>query len=305
MTSPFASTAAPTASSPTAAGPPPSSPDPAAAAPRRRLQALAVVGPVVALLLATFIPFGLMQLLLPATDEKTPAGVAVALVVLPSLVVCLGAIGLCAILLRWHGLRLRDAGFRWTGASLPRLLVGLTIGAGVVVAVGVPLTRLGLLRTDEGGVGLPWWAVVIAGLAQAVLLQGLPEELLFRGYQMTALRLRPVAALFVSATVFGLIHLLSNGGQANALERVLYLTFPFGFALTGGALMILTDSLWAAVGVHAGVHVGSLIGVFLGIGDGPQMWVTGGAVWTVIGVALLIVAQRRGRLAGIWRGPQR
>lgn len=78
---------------------------------------------------------------------------------------------------------------------------------------------------------------------------------------------------------------------------------PFGFAVAAGALMILTDSLWAAVGVDAGVHVGSLIGVWFGIGNGPQLWLLCGAVWTVVGI--LIVARRRGLLAAEWPGPQR
>lgn len=268
----------------------------------RWLRVVAVVGPVVALLVATLAPAGLMALL-PAMEDDTPAGAVVVVVVVQSLVVCLLALLLCMGLLRLHGLRLRDAGFRWTRVSLPSLGAGLAVGATVIVAVGLPLTRLGLLRTDEGW-DLPWWALIVAGLAQALLLQGLPEEVLFRGYQMTALRLRPLAALVISSSVFGALHLISNGGQTNALERALYLVLPFGFAFAGGALMIVTDSLWAAVGVHTGVHVGFLIGLGFGIGNGPWLWLTCGAVWILVGVVLLAVAHCRGRLAQLWRGPQ-
>lgn len=287
----------------TASGGPVNRADPVPAAPRRGRRVLAVVGPVVALLVASIVPMILLQLVLPSTAGEGSTGAAVAYVVGASLLVCAAAVGLCALLLRWHGLRLRDAGIRGTRVSLPSLLAGLAIGSAVVIGIGLPLARLGVLRPEEG-TGMTGWALVVAGLAQAFVLQGLPEELLFRGYQMTALRLRPVAALFVSAAVFASIHLISNGGQANALERVLYLATPFGFAVAGGALMILTDSLWAAVGVHAGMHVGALVGSFLGIGSGPQMWLLCGVVWTVIGCVLLAVAHRRGRLAGIWRGPQ-
>lgn len=266
------------------------------------LRVLTIVGPVVALMLATLGPAALSALL-PAMGDDTPAGAVVAVVVVQSLITCAAAIALAALLLKAHGLRLRDAGFRWTRVSLPSLLTGLTIGAVVVLAVGIPLTRLGLLRADEAW-GLPWWALVIAGLAQGFALQGVPEEVLFRGYQMTALRLRPLAALFVSATVFASIHLISRGGQESALERLYYLAMPFGFAIAGGALMILTDSLWGAVGVHSGVHVGSLVAVFFGVGNGPELWLLCGAVWTVVGVALLMVAHRRGQLASVWRGPQ-
>lgn len=266
------------------------------------LRVLTIVGPVVALLLATLVPAALMALL-PPMAEDAPAVIVVTVVVAQCLVTCTAAIGLGVLLLKLHGLRLRDAGVRWTRVSLPSLLTGLVVGAAVILAVGVPLSRLGLLRPDEGW-GLPWWALLIAGLAQAFALQGVPEEVLFRGYQMTALRLRPVAALFISATVFASIHVISQGGQENALERLYYLAMPLGFAIAGGALMILTDSLWAAVGVHGGVHVGFLVGTFLGVGNGPQLWLLCGAVWTVIGVALLAVAHRRGRLAGVWRGAQ-
>jgi hypothetical protein len=269
----------------------------------RRLRVLAVVGPVVALLLAMFVPAGLLSLLPQMTDDS-PAGAVVVVVVAQSLVVCAAAIALAALLLRWHGLRLRDCGFRWTRVSLPSLVAGLAVGAVVVLAVGLPLSRLGLLRAGEGW-GLPWWALVVAGLAQAFALQGLPEELLFRGYQMTALRLRPVGSILISATVFGALHLISRGGQQGALERLYYLALPFGFAVAAGALMVVTDSLWASVGVHSGVHVGFLAGTFLGIGNGPQLWLLCGAVWTVVGVALLLVARRQGRLTRVWQGPQR
>ena len=122
---------------------------------------------------------------------------------------------------------------------------------------------------------------------------------------MTALRTRPVAAVLISAVVFAVPHLASNGGQQSALERIAYLAPPFGFAVAAGALMVLSGSLWAAVGVHTGLHLGFMIGVFVGLGDGPLFWVTGGAVFTVVGLILLGVARRRGLLADLWSGPPR
>ncbi|MDN5804902.1 MAG: CPBP family intramembrane metalloprotease, partial [Microlunatus sp.] len=231
---------------------------------RRWLRVLAIVGPVLALYVAAFLPAGLSMLLPPLSGDAS-AGVVVVFVVVQSLVVCLIAIGLCAVLVRIHGLRLRDAGLRWTRTSGLSLLLGLAVGAVVLLGVGVLLTAAQVLRPGAD-FGLPWWALVSAGLAQALFLQGFPEELLFRGYQMTALRARPAVALVISSAVFAVINLRSRGGQENALERVLYLAMPFGFAIAAGALMILTGSLWADVGVHAGLHVGSLIGVLYGLG---------------------------------------
>jgi hypothetical protein len=49
----------------------------------------------------------------------------------------------------------------------------------------------------------------------------------------------------------------------------------------------------------------TLVGVFLGLGNGPLLWVTAGVVYTVIGLLLMVVARRRGRLAGVWAGPPR
>lgn len=270
----------------------------------RRLRLLAVVGPILGLLVALLVPSLLSAWLLPSEPAEPAPGEVVTYVALQSVVVALLAVGAAALLLRVHGLRLRDAGLRWTRGSAAYLLLGVGLAAAVVLAVGLPLTRSGLLRPDAAP-ELPVWALLVAGVTQAALLQGFPEELLFRGYQMTALRARPILAVVVSAAVFGVLHLVSNGGQQSTLERVLYLALPFGFAVAAGALMILTRSLWAAVGVHSGLHVGTLIGVFLGLGNGPWLWVVGGAVYTVVGLALLLVAGRRGRLPDVWTGPTR
>ena len=70
--------------------------------------------------------------------EDAPAGTVVVAVVLQSLIVCVAGVALCALMLRLHRLRLRDAGLRWTRASLPGLLAGLTVGAVVVVQGGEP-----------------------------------------------------------------------------------------------------------------------------------------------------------------------
>lgn len=279
---------------------------PAAAARRRPgllLHLLILIGPFVALLAANLLIGGVLLNLLP-DDPDAPAWILTAIVVVQSAAVCGLVLVCCILMLRAQGLKLRDAGLSWTSASPLSLLAGLGVGAVVVLGVGLPLTWAGVLRSPEG-YGLPWWGLLIAGLAQAFLLQGFPEELLFRGYQMTALRLRPVAALWISAGVFGVIHLISSGGQQNALEHVLYLAVPFGFAVAGGALMIVLDSLWAAVGVHTGVHVGGLVGLGFGLGSGPAYWVTTGLVWTAIGLVLLAVAKRQGKLDGLWTGPTR
>lgn len=167
------------------------------------------------------------------------------------------------------------------------------------------LQTAGLLRASEEPSTFSVWALVMAAVIQGFVLQGFPEELIFRGWQMTAFQTRAVAATVASSTIFASIHLISNGGQQNLAERVMYLALPFGFAMTAGALMVVTRSLWAAVGVHGGVHVGFLVSALLGFGGGPALWLTVGAVYTALAVVLFMVARRHGQLDEVWAGPTR
>ena len=136
--------------------------------------------------------------------------------------------------------------------------------------------------------GWPLWAVIVVALARAFLLQGIPEELIWRGYVLQTLRTPPVVSAYVSAGVFALLHLTSQGGQEGAVERVLYLAVPFGFGLLAAALVLRTGSLWSAVGVHGGLHVAlTILTLWCGVGNGPALWVTWGAVTTLTAAWLL------------------
>lgn len=191
--------------------------------------------------------------------------------------------------------RLAAAGWLWTRHSGRFLAAGLVTAAGLNVVLGSVLTRAGLLRE----VSPPSYGVVmtiIGGLLLAFPFQGIPEELLFRGYLMRTLGRRPLVATAISVLTFTAIHLLSSGGQQNALERVLYLVMPLGMGLAGAGFVLKTRSLWGAVGIHAGVHVGTLIGGFLGSGNGPVWWVTLGLALSVVGIGLIL---------SWWRDPDR
>lgn len=184
---------------------------------------------------------------------------------------------------------LRRSGFVFGARSIPAFLVGLT-AALVVPAGALVLQPFGLLRPNENQeflAGTPTWAYLVTALASGLLVQALPEELAFRGYLLRHTPLRIVHAIWLSAAVFGLGHLLSAGGQHNWLERVIYLAGPFGFAMLAGALAARMSSLWAAVGVHLGSHVGDLVCDFLNLGSSPAAWVFQGVVWTV--AALLVM----------------
>lgn len=132
----------------------------------------------------------------------------------------------------------------------------------------------------------------------------MPEELPFRGYQLAAWRVPPVVAVVLSALVFTVPHFASRGGQESAVERVLYLAVPFGMGILAGSFVLLTRSVWAAVGVHAGWHTALLVGAIAGFGNGPVFWVACGAVATTIGAGAMVVAHRRG-LPAVWTGPTR
>lgn len=202
-------------------------------------------------------------------------------------------VGVIALLMRYVDRQpLRRAGFVWTRHSLPALGLGIVLTVAIVLAV----VGVGVLSGQMHTVPVPAGAwtpeavalTLVTGLVMAFLLQSIPEELLFRGYLMQALADRPRVAAVASATLFAVIHLVSLGGQQNALERVLYLADPFGFGLLAAALVLKTRSVWAAVGVHAGVHVAGIIGQFLAIPiEGPYYWVTVGIAYAIAGILVL------------------
>lgn len=253
--------------------------------PRRLPTAARIALAVLAMIAAAFAPAPLM--LIPGVREVEDPRWGALVLMTACLVPTLVAIGLVALLMRHVDRRpLAETGLVWNRRSLPMLLLGTGVAVAVVVAVSLALDAAGLVRDQP----LPrdvWWLVVPVGLFQGFLLQGFPEELVWRGYVLQTLRTRPEVSVVISAAVFGVMHLISQGGQENALERVLYLAVPFGFAMLAGALVLRTGSLWSAVGVHGGVHLGSLVATYLGIGEGPAYWIVTGALFTALGVLVL------------------
>lgn len=235
-------------------------------------------------------------------EPSTPIAVVAAAVSAMNLLTLLVALGGVALLARLDGRRrLRDVGWNLTRTSLPLLGVGMVISATVVVCAGAPLTAAGLLRPEDAGIaGEPVWAVLVIGLSQAFVLQAIPEELIFRGYLLGSLRMRPLPAVLVSGLTFGALHLASQGGQQGWVERLAYLAMPIGFGLAAGALVLLTRSLWVAVGVHGGLHVTLLVAALLEqadpaltIGNGPALWLLTGLGLTAVAAAAMILLARQ------------
>lgn len=286
--------AAPTAA-PAQDGPP---------APRLRLGPLGITVRVVVavgiLMLGNLAPAGLLALLgaIPALAAQLQGANAVSLTLivvaqLVTLLVVLGAV--------WAWMRLierrplRDAGWYWNRRAAPWLLVGIVSTAGIVVGVTAVLPDLGpnTVGADLGS-SAPVWMSIVVLISQSFLLQAIPEELLFRGWLIGVLSARPLTAVLVTTGSFTIIHLVSNGGQQNALEHVLYLALPLGFGLLAAALVLWSGSLWSAVGVHGGFHLGNAVAMAgLPPVDAPLSWLTIGGTLALIGVVLIVAWFRR------------
>jgi membrane protease YdiL (CAAX protease family) len=198
------------------------------------------------------------------------------------------------LLVRWvDRRRFADLGLRLDRTALLGLLVCLVASLVIALVVGVAANLLDLGRTVEdvsaGAAGISPLALLAVVLLQAFVLQGIGEEVLFRGYLLQTLRRRPIAAVLIAAVVFTIPHLLSSGGQQGLLERFLYLAIPFGFAISAGYLMIALRSTWAAIGIHGGFHVATFVVAQLGFtNDGPAVWLVLGALHALLGVVVAL-----------------
>ena len=215
-------------------------------------------------------------------------GVLLAVLVTAHLAVTLACLGVLWLLARFvQRCRLGDLGIRWTRRSLPLLGLGVLASVLITVPLGLVLQQAGLLRPTPAADGVPGWAQVGLALSAGFLLQGIPEEWFFRGWLLRVLGDRPVRAVWISAAVFGSLHLVSSGGQENLLERAVYVAMATGFGLSAGALAVATRSVWTAIGIHAGFHVANLAAGGLGVGQGPWLWGTVAVGHLVLALVLL------------------
>ncbi len=200
--------------------------------------------------------------------------------------------------------------------ALKELATGLLIGAALFSAsVGV-LALLGHYRIT----GTRELSVVIVPLCLS-LASGTIEEILMRGvlFRLLEESLGTWIALAISAVVFGMLHLANPGATPQAAVAI---AFEAGIMLA--AAYVLTRRLWLAIGIHAAwnftqsgifsvpVSGVPLKGFFISETSGPA-WLSGGAfgveasviafvVCTAAGVALLVLAHRRGNfIAPFWR----
>lgn len=207
-------------------------------------------------------------------------------------------------LLRWVDRRpVQELGLRPDARALLAVLLGCAIAlllmllaAGAVGVLGLSASVAATTGTEQSAaMTLPIVVMtVLLVVVRGFVLQGIGEEILFRGYLLQSLRHRPVLAVLLAALAFAVPHLASGGGQQNALEHVLYLAMPLGFAISAGFLAIALRSVWAAIGIHGGFHLANFVAVVLGIGvDSPAMWVALGALHLLAGIVIAAATPRR------------
>jgi len=175
----------------------------------------------------------------------------------------------------------------------------------VLVAVAVNLAvagfvhSLGLAGGNEGIPDRPWWIMAVMIFSQAFLLQGIPEEIIWRGWLFSSLGETRFAAVS-SVLGFTVLHLLSQGGQQNLLEHLTYLAPPCGFAVTALIVRTISGSTWAAIGVHGGLHVANdMLSDWLHLPNGSITWIPQGLLWAAVGLLILAFHRRRQRLAAL------
>ncbi len=119
---------------------------------------------------------------------------------------------------------------------------GLLIGALLFSITIAILFALGVYRVE----GSNSWTVLLAPLVMA-LSSGVVEEIIFRGilFRIIEESLGSWIALFISACIFGLIHLVNP--QATLIGAV-SIIIEAGIML--GAAYMLTRRLWLCIGIH-------------------------------------------------------
>ena len=162
------------------------------------------------------------------------------------------------------------------------IIFAVTMGIAHLAGVkGIPKGSL----SDMWWSGDTWWANIILAFGLGFLLQAIPEEIIFRGWLIPSLG-NTKLAVALSVVTFGVIHIVSQGGQQNLVERFIYLIMPLGFAFAAAIVRLASHSVWAAIGVHGGLHISGTIMFFLPNESSPLQWTLLGVLWTLVGIII-------------------
>lgn len=173
-------------------------------------------------------------------------------------------------------LRLTSSGVLWFFSMIAVACIIFAITMGIAHLAGVK-------GIPEDSSGDTWWANIILAFGLGFLLQAIPEEIIFRGWLIPSLG-NTKLAVALSVVTFGAIHIVSQGGQQNLVERFIYLIMPLGFAFAAAIVRLASHSVWAAIGVHGGLHISGTIMFFLPNESSPLQWTLLGVLWALVGI---------------------
>ena len=179
-------------------------------------------------------------------------------------------------------LRLTSRGVLWFFSMIAAACIIFAIAVGIPHLAGVKGIPKGSL-SDMWWSGDTWWANIILAFGLGFLLQAIPEEIIFRGWLIPSLG-NTKLAVALSVVTFGAIHIVSQGGQQNLVERFIYLIMPLGFAFSAAIVRLASHSVWAAIGVHGGLHISGTIMFFLPNESSPLQWTLLGVLWVLVGI---------------------
>lgn len=137
-----------------------------------------------------------------------------------------------------------------------------------------------------------WVIGIVLMIGVSVLLQGIPEEMLWRGYFQTtaADRLRPWTAAIIGAVGFGSMHLVSIGSGDTWASKLTYIFMAIGLGLACAGLRVLTGSVWGAVGFHGGMHlVNRTLSIWIHEGQDQATVATFGIAMMLVFVACRLI----------------
>lgn len=163
------------------------------------------------------------------------------------------------------------------GIEVSALLLAVAGGALAAVAIGVLGTWLyagspdnwyvtvaeSMLRDGRLG-NLPDTSLFLALAVPAAMFSPIGEEFFFRGvlHETMAERVGPIRAGLMTATLFGVMHIVHHGLavapdglELRAVSGALWVLLTIGLGLLFTALRSYSGSIWAAVVCHATFNI--------------------------------------------------
>ena len=215
------------------------------------------------------------------------------------------ALGLVLLLRRyadrrpWSGI-----GLTLDHAAIPRLLFGIVLAAIVTTVAAAATVQLGFADWGQSADTTKKWTeqglatTIIVIAISTLLVQGFPEELVFRGYMFCNLgQTLPLWATVASSSlIFGSMHVLSNSGATTVGECMIYALAMTGFGLMLAACRTVSGTLWLGIGFHGGHNTFNDHFITIHQDDFTAAWLV--LLGVLVAGTVLTIAVRQ------WRAPQ-